>query len=219
MNARSLIARYTWLRGGDGDVDRGIELYAQELAARTAMLGPDDYRTRSIRACLATALRDRGTHDDLSRSLAMLREEVAHRSLRYGADHEFAGEARATLASTLLRLGEPALVTEALAIATELADGRRLRFGHHDARTLGAHLLRAHALLLASRRSAAEAEVRYVEAVARTGRDIVDRRWLEYLARAVRSQQEPAGDAVDPILVSRHLTQGQRRPGTGAGVH
>ncbi|MGC5321168.1 hypothetical protein ACPXB5_20795 [Micromonospora arida] len=197
MRIRSFEAQYIRRRGEDGDVDRGITLYRQELERRARLKGEFAYPTSMTRGNLAYALLARGRPADLREAREILEQEVAHRTTAYGPESDFTGLARGNLGRTLLRLHESGprnsggeeddLPTRALAIADSLKTSRGRRFGRRNNATLSAHLLRAHALLLLGLIDEARTEIRYVRAFV-TNRGIsIERSWYNELCRRLEA--------------------------------
>ncbi|WP_131741839.1 hypothetical protein [Actinomadura roseirufa] len=204
MTIRAHHVRYRRLRGARADLERGVRAYRAEWLWRCARLGEDHQRTRAIRANLALAMRDRGDDGDLPRALRMLEEELEHRLSRYGAAHPFTWVAQLVLAQTVIRAleaGDPAIASgtvrpapdaeRAVRLAEGVVNARRTRFGRADRSTLRAHLVHAHAVLLAGRAADALREVHHIRATARRSGVPLDPGWSELLlARA----QERTGD-------------------------
>ncbi|RKS77157.1 hypothetical protein BZB76_2532 [Actinomadura pelletieri DSM 43383] len=201
MTIEGFKARHGRRRGRPEDLDAGVEAYRRNWLRRREGLGEDHYRTRTMHANLAVALRERDGEGDLDEALGILREEIAHRTERYGELHPFTWIARLVMAQTLVRAAEKAVrpderhryAWEAARVAELLIGRRRFRFGVADLSTLRAHLVHAHALLMLGRADEAIPEIRHVRARAMLTRVPLEPGWPEWLlARAHTAAGEVA---------------------------
>lgn len=204
MTIEGFRARHSRRRGRPEDLDAGVEAYRRNWLQRRGSLGEDHYRTRTMRANLAIALRERDGEGDLDEALGILREEIAHRTGRYGEPHPFTWIARLVMAQTLVRAAEKAAepddrhrpAREAAQIADSLVERRRFRFGVTDLSTLRAHLVHAHALLVLGRVAEAIPEIRHVQARARLTRVPLEPGWAESLLARAHAAAGEAGEAL-----------------------
>jgi hypothetical protein len=172
MSIRLHEISYLQQRGLGDDLDRGVDMAWSELHLRREVFGDDNHWTRGAFVAVAKALRIRAGDDDMLASARMLREEIAFRRARYGDRHDFTSTARAELIRTLIvaagREGGEDAVADGSTLADELVRFAEDRYGRNDPRTLNAHLLFAHTLLVSGEVEPARAELVYVDAVTAT---------------------------------------------------